>query len=319
MKIGKINRQSIAISSFTSVLERYEGMPSELFVAGKLPTSEAASSPSAHPPAVAIIGSRRPTPYGLEVTRWFATELANRGVVIISGLAFGVDKAAHQACLDAGGTTVAVMAGGLHEIYPRSHTGLAEQIIKQGGALISEQPLGFEPHGYHFLARNRLVSGLADAVLVTEATDCSGTFSTVAHALTQNKDVFAVPGPITSLLSAGPNRLLQTGAQVACNPEDILRVVMPALFTHHGTSKSKKNGSRDTPMPNLRLPLGDSPLEVHIIKALAQGVTDGDALQTSVDVPTSEFLQTLTLMELKGSVQAAGGNRWQLGMDIVAK
>lgn len=119
------------------------------------------------------------------------------------------------------------MAGGLHAVYPATHRGLAQQIITQGGALISEYAPGVEARPYSFLARNRLVSGLADAIIVTEATERSGTLSTVAHALEQNKEVFAVPGPITSLLSAGPNKLLQQGAHVALEAQDILNVIAP--------------------------------------------------------------------------------------------
>ncbi|HWV46795.1 MAG TPA: DNA-processing protein DprA, partial [Nitrospira sp.] len=284
--IGKINRQSIVTSNFTAILQRYEDMPAELYVAGKLPNKRITS--------VAIVGSRKPTSYGEEVTYRFAYDLARQGVVIISGLAYGIDAIAHQAALDAGGITIAVMANGLHRIYPFQHTSLAEKIVQQGGALISEQALGIEAHPHHFLARNRIVSGLADAVLVTEATDRSGTFSTVAHALTQNKEVFAVPGPITGLLSAGPNRLLQDGAQVALSAEDILSVITP----HH--------------IPEQRiLPLGDTPLEVCIIELLQKGIRDGDMLLAKSGASSSEFLSTLTMMELKGIIQANGG-QWHL-------
>jgi DNA processing protein len=282
MKIGKINRQSIAISGFTSVLSNYEGMPTELYSIGSLPNNR--------PPTVAIIGSRKPTPYGEEVTRRFASALAKRGVVIISGLAYGIDAIAHQAALDASGKTIAILANGLHRIYPTVHTALARQIIATGGALVSEQAPGVEAHKHHFLARNRLVSGLADAVLVTEATDRSGTFSTVSHALTQNKEVFAVPGPIDSLLSAGPNRLIQQGAQVALEPEDILRVIMPA------------------PRPKqTQLVLGDTPVEVQILKYIKKGRATVDSLNEVLHLSLSELQQTITLMELKGLIQSNGG------------
>ncbi len=286
MKIGKINLQSIAISGFTSILREYEKMPSQLYVAGKLPEERI--------PAVAIVGSRKPTKYGEEVSYRLAYDLAKSGVIIISGLAYGIDAIAHRAALDAGGITVAIVAQGLHRIYPAEHTTLAEQIIKQGGAIISEQPEGVEAHKYHFLARNRLVSGLADAVIVTEATDKSGTFSTVAHAITQNKDVFAVPGAITSLLSAGPNRLIQDGAQVVLTANDVLDIVAP-------TRKEQSS-----------LPLGSSFLENQIITLIQQGVNDGDAIQTALDEPASEVLQALTMLELSGIVRPVGGNHWQV-------
>lgn len=249
-------------------------------------------------PSVAIIGSRKPTPYGKEVTHRIAFDLAKRGVIIVSGLAYGIDAVAHEAALEAGGTTIAILANGLHKIYPATHVGLAQRIIKQGGAIISEQEAGVEAHKYHFLARNRIVSGLVDAVIVTEATHRSGTSSTVAHALTQNKDIFAVPGPITSLLSAGPNRLLQQGAQVALNAEDILQVIAPELLTAPGSQ--------------MVIPLGDTPLEVRIIELIQQGIRDGEALQNQSNVEASEFLQTLTMMELKGTIRNLGANKWSV-------
>ena len=262
-------------------------MPTELYIAGKLPSERI--------PAVAIVGSRKPSPYGEAATYKLAFELAQSGVVIISGLAYGIDAIAHKAALDAGGITIAVVAGGLHSIYPSAHTALAQQIIEQGGAIISEHPLGFEAHRYHFLGRNRLVSGLADAVLVTEATDRSGTFSTVAHALSQNKEVFAVPGPITSLLSVGPNRLIQEGAHVVLNSRDVLDVIAPKLTT----------------APR-QLPLGATPLEVEIIQLLQTGVTRSDELQAHLKHSTSDVLQSLTMLELNGVIRPTGGNHWQL-------
>ena len=262
-------------------------MPTELFIAGTLPSERI--------PSIAIVGSRKPTPYGETQTYQLAYALAQRGVVIISGLAYGIDAIAHQAALDAGGITIAVVPQGLHRIYPTAHQRLAEQIIAQGGAIISEYPEGTEPHRYHFLARNRLVSGLADGLLVTEATHKSGTSSTVAHATSQNKDLFALPGPVTSLLSVGPNRLLQTGAHVVITADDIINVIAPQL-AHKQT----------------QLPLGDTPLETALIALLQQGVSDGDALQQALDVTASEFLQALTLLEINGVIRAGGGNTWFL-------
>lgn len=287
MKIGKINLQSIAISSFTSVLNCYEHMPSELYVAGKLPKERI--------PAVAVVGSRKPTHYGEEVTYKLAYELARAGVVIISGLAYGIDAIAHKAALDAGGTTIAVLAGGLHRIYPPAHQGLAEEIIRSGGAIISEQPMGMEAHKFHFLSRNRLVSGLADAVIVTEATDKSGTFSTVAHAISQNKEVFAVPGPVTSLLSAGPNRLIQDGVHVVLQTRDVLDVIAPQL-------QQKQT----------RLALGSTPLETEIITHIQKGISSGEALLAAIKAPVSEVLQAMTMLELNGVIRPTGGNHWQV-------
>jgi len=286
MKIDKINRQGIVSNTFLSPLLELTKPPEELFIKGNLPTLKV--------PTVAIVGTRRPSSYGEEVTHTLAYDLAKAGVVVVSGLATGIDSIAHKACLEAGGTTIAILAQGLHSIYPASNKGLSEQIIKNG-ALISEYDLGIEARKYHFLARNRLVSGLADAIIVTEAADRSGTFSTVAHAIEQNKEVFAVPGPITSLLSAGPNRLLQQGARAALSADDILQVIAPGLL------KGQK-----------QFVFGNTPLEVRIIELIQQGVRDGDTLQDKSGVEAGEFLQALTMMELNGTVRPVGGNRWTI-------
>jgi len=287
MKIQKINRQSIGISGFTSVLNHIHLPPNTLYYKGSLPAERIKT--------VAIVGSRKPTPYGVAVTHRLAYDLAKQGIIIVSGLAYGVDAIAHKAALEAGGVTIAVLAGGLHRVYPAGHAKLAEQILQKGGALISEKEPGVEARPYDFLARNRIVSGLADAIIVTEATERSGTLSTVGHALEQNKEVFAVPGPVTSLVSVGPNRLIQQGAHVALSAEDILHVIAPELTLQQSL-----------------LPLGDTPDEVHIITLIQSGVGEGDELLKRTKLSAGEFSQLLTMMELKGLIESAGGNRWML-------
>lgn len=284
MKLGKINRQSIGISGFTSGLETIHTPPAALYIAGTLPNK--------HIKSVAIIGSRKPTPYGKEVTHALAYELAKRGIVIVSGLAYGVDAIAHQAALEAGGTTIAVLANGLHRIYPAGHTALAEAIVRGGGAVISEKPTGEDVRHYDFLKRNRIISGLADAIIVTEATEKSGTLSTVGHALDQNKEILAIPGPITSLLSAGPNRLIQQGAHVVITPQDVLNIIAPnsvPIQTH--------------------LALGDTPLEVRILEEIRKGNASSTemVLHRLGDTPSTELLQVLTMMELKGVIRITAG------------
>ena len=287
MNLGKINKQSIAISGFTSVLETIHTPPNQLYSIGKVPQKRV--------PTVAIIGSRKPTPYGIEVTHKLAFNLARSGVVIVSGLALGIDSVAHKAALEAGGTTIAILANGLHKIYPASHTSLAREIVAKGGAIISEYEQGVEPRAYHFLARNRLVSGLADAIIVTEAAERSGTLSTVTHAFEQNKEVFAVPGPVTSLLSAGPHRILQQGAHLALDAQTVLDVIAPQL-----TPKQAP------------LPLGYTDTETRIINLLQKGVRDSEALKKACTSTASEFLQALTMLELNGTIRAIGSNQWSL-------
>ena len=288
MNIGKIKVQSIVSNAYASVLTEVIGAPKSLFVAGELPSERI--------PTVAIIGTRRPSSYGIEQTERFAGALAKAGVIVVSGLALGVDSIAHKAALDNGGITLAVLANGLHRIYPATHIGLAEQIVQRGGAIISEYELGEEPRKYSFLARNRIVSGISDAVLVVEAADRSGTFSTVSHAISQNKEVFAIPGPLTSLQSAGPNRLIQQGAHVALEPNDILEIIAPHLI------------GKPT-----QLSLAMSPLEQLILELIAKGIRDGEELLAESGVEASEFLQAMTMMELSGTIKALGNNKWTNG------
>lgn len=288
MKIKKINRESMASQPLLSPLIQLTKIPTELYIKGSLPTNR--------PPVVAIVGTRRPSSYGKEVTHTLATELARKGVIIVSGLASGIDTIAHTAALEANGTTIAIVAQGLHTVYPTSNRGLANRIVKQG-AIISEYNMGVEARKHHFLARNRLVSGIADAVVVTEAANHSGTFSTVTYALEQNKEVFAVPGPITSLLSVGPNRILQQGARIVLNADDILQVIAPDLVA----------GQK-------QFVFGNTPNEVKILELIKQGVRDGDSLQEMSGLSANIFLQTLTIMELNGIVRALGGNHWSQGV-----
>lgn len=272
---------------YTALLDNYVGSPKRLYILGELPKTRR--------PSVAIVGSRQPTPYGHEVTYRLAFDLAKAGIVVISGLAYGIDAAAHKAALEAGGTTIAIMAAGLDTIYPRQHQALARQIIDSGGALVSEYPPGTTPYKVNFLARNRIVSGLADAVLVTEATTRSGTLATVAHALEQSKEIFAVPGNITSPLSASPNTLISKGAHLATSAEDILQIIAPQLVQEQTA-----------------LPLGNNPAETAILQLLAQGVRHGDQLQQQSGLTISEFLQTLTLLEISGAIRALGGDQWTI-------
>ncbi len=171
--------------------------------------------------AVAIVGTRTPTRYGRETAYKFAFELAKHKVTIVSGLARGIDSVAHNAALEAGGRTIAVLGSGLDIIYPPENAGLAERIAKQG-AIVTQFPLGTKPLGKNFLARNQLIAKLSKAILVVEGRGRSGTISTANHAANLGVEVFAVPGPINSPMSEAPNYLIGEGARIAKSPEDIL-------------------------------------------------------------------------------------------------
>jgi len=283
----KIKQFTSDESALTSVLKTIPSPPNSLYSIGYLPENR--------PPCVAIVGTRKPTTYGREVSYRFAYDLAKAGICVISGLAFGVDAIAHRGALDANGTTIAVLAGGLHRIYPVAHENLAQEIVRSGGALLSEKAPGEDARRYDFLARNRLVSGLADIIIVTEAAEKSGTLSTVAHAIEQNKEVFAVPGPITSVMSIGPNRLIQQGASPALEARDILQRLIP-----------------NKPTQQHLFPEAKTPLEQTITSLIATGVRDGDELLQRSNVDASQFLQAMTMLEINDIIKPLGGNQWTL-------
>lgn len=283
----KINTLSPETNKFTQITESIALKLKTLYYLGELPSERR--------PAVAIVGTRKPTSYGKEATYRLAYDLASKGVVIISGMALGVDGIAHRAALDAGGTTIAVLGNGLPTLYPSSHRQLGEDIIKKGGAIISEYEPGMPALAHQFLERNRIVSGLSDAVLITEAAAKSGTLNTASHALEQGKEIFAVPGNITSPLSAGCNKLLRQGAIPATCAEDIIEIIAPQLLR-----------------PQAQLALGDNPLQTTIIQLLQRGMRDGDQIQQAAAVDPSEFATELTMLELSGTIRSLGTNQWTL-------
>jgi DNA processing protein len=260
--------------------------PSRLFTTGSLDDLLAV-------PCVAIVGSRKVSAYGREVTQRLASELAGQGITIISGLAFGVDSIAHQAALDAGGRTIAVLPSPIERVYPASHQQLAKQIVARGGALLSEYPSGTTVFKGNFVARNRLIAGLADATLLTEAALKSGSLHTARFALESGRDVLAVPGNITSPTSCGTNNLLKMGATPVTGSDDILQAL------HLVPSK-------------LSATIGNTPAEQAIIDALASGIVDGAELQQRSGLTIEEFNQTLTMLEINGAVRGLGLNRWSL-------
>jgi len=282
MKINQIRPQD---NKFTQIITSIAQVPETLYYIGELPAERR--------PTVAIVGTRKPTRYGVEVTQRFAGELASKGVVVISGLALGVDAIAHRAALDAGGTTLAMQANGLAKLAPSSNRQLGEDIVQSGGAIISEYAPDESPRLWRFLERNRIVSGLSDAILITEASAQSGTMSTAKHALEQGREVFVVPGNITSPLSMGCNLLIKQGALPVTRVEDILEVIAPQLLK-----------------PQTQLALGDNPTQTAILQHLQAGVRDGDELQQLAGIPAGDFASELTMMEISGLVRSLGANQW---------
>ncbi len=283
----KINTFSPEKQDYLQILTNIANAPKTLDCYGTLPETRR--------PSVAIIGTRKPTAYGREITHQLAYELALRSVVVVSGLALGVDGIAHRGALEAGGTTIAVLGCGLPRIYPSAHKGLSEEIVGKGGAILSEYARDEEARPHYFLERNRIVSGLADAIIITEAAAKSGTLNTAAHALEQGKEIFVVPGNITSPLSAGCNALLKQGATPITSYTDVLERIAP-----------------DTLQPQASLALGSTPLETEIIQLLQAGTRDGDALLQKTGAGSSEFATTLTMLEIAGTIRSLGANQWTL-------
>jgi DNA processing protein len=245
-------------------------------------------------PTITIVGSRKVSAYGQIITSSLTQELTNAGIIIISGLALGVDSIAHKAALDSGGLTLAVLPAGLDRIYPSSHQRLARRIVEQGGALVTEYNTNTSIYPSNFIARNRIASALGDAVLITEAAERSGTLSTARFALEQGKDVLAVPGNITSPTSAGTNNLIKAGATPVTCVNDILR----ALGLE---SKGAK-----------RAPHSSDPQEQTLLDVLYSGVDNGAELLAASNMPVSLFNQTLTMLEIKGQIRPLGNNHWAL-------
>lgn len=284
-----VKNLTIHNNAYPSKLRDIPSPPKELFYLGAEP------SDWLERPKVAIVGSRGVTPYGQQVTAQLATELAEHGVVIVSGLALGVDGIAHAACLQAGGITVAVLANGLDKIYPASHTNLGKRILEQGGTIVSEYPVGTPSFKEHFVARNRIVAGLADALLITEATEKSGTLHTARFALEQGRDVLVVPGNITSPNSVGTNRLIKSGASPVTCVDDILFVL----------------GASHLPAEKVRRK-GDNAEEQMVLDLLYNGVSDGHELLMQTAFPPTQFNQVLTMLELTGKIRPLGNNHWSL-------
>jgi DNA processing protein len=272
--------------------------------------------------ALAVVGTRTASYYGLKTCRRLAGVLAVRGLTVVSGLARGIDTAAHQGALENGGRTLAVLGCGLDVVYPPENQKLYEQIPEQG-ALISEFPLGTPPEAKNFPIRNRIISGLALGVVVVEAGLRSGTAITVRYALDQGREVFAVPGPIDSPTSLGPHRLIQDGAKLVQDPEDIFQE-LPGLKKGQGRLFSVPGGVKETPAaegggptpaeaaaaPPVLTP-APSP-EDPLLALLGSDPLSLDELVRVTRLSASQVLSRLTILELEGLIRELPGKRYVL-------
>jgi DNA processing protein len=249
---------------------------------------------------LAVVGTRRATVYGRQVTEEIVADLARSKITIVSGLAKGIDSVAHHTALEAGGRTLAVFASGLDIVYPSENVNLARRIMQQG-AIISEYPLGTKPRAENFPRRNRIMSGLSLGVLVVEAGESSGAMITAHLAVEQNREVFAIPGSILSPTSQGTNQLIQEGAKLVRHYRDILEELNLTAVAQQIEMKEL-------------MPATDT--ESLLLKRLGAEPTHIDEICRTSGLPISTVSSTLAMMELKGLVKQVGAMNYALAREV---
>jgi DNA processing protein len=248
--------------------------------------------------AVAIVGTRHATHYGLAQAERLGGALARAGFTVVSGLARGVDAAAHRGALEAGGRTIAVLGSGVLNIYPPEHVELAEKVIARG-ALVSESPPHREPFSGVFPQRNRIISGLSHGVIVVEAPRSSGALSTASHAREQGREVFAVPGRVDSRVSQGCHRLIRDGAKLVESIDDVLEELGPLV-------EALPTASGQTIHHPAELNLNE--LEQQVLAAIQSEPTSIDQVIAACRLPPSQVLATLTVLEMRRLIRRPSGN-----------
>lgn len=250
--------------------------------------------------AVAVVGTRRLTAYGRQVTRDLVRGLVRSKVTVVSGLAKGIDSVAHKEALDNGGRTLAVLGCGPDIIYPAENRKLAARIVAGQGAVISDYPMGTQPDGKNFPPRNRIISGLSLGVIVVEAGQRSGALITAKFALEQDREVFAVPGNITSPASKGTNKLIQQGAKLVSHVDDVLEELNLTMVPEHSA---------------MQMVMPETAEEAAILAHLTHQPVHIDELTRLAELPSGLISSTLSMMELKGMVQQAGGMSFVLARE----
>ena len=271
--------------NYPELLKKISNPPSELYFNGNLGRKEK------YP--LAVVGTRKISDYGRQVTEYFVKILAQAGVTIISGLALGVDGLAHKTALQAKGRTIAVLGSGLDNIYPTTHKKLAQDIIDSGGAVVSEYPPETPIYKGNFPARNRIISGLSLGVLVIEAPQKSGALITAIQAIKQDRKVFVIPARIYDKNSVGSNDLLKKGAQAVMSPEDILK----SLGIKSSFIKKKKISDL-------------SPQENQLLGFLDKEAISIDDLVEKSNLPAHKIVALLTEMEIKGVIKSLGAGKY---------
>jgi len=291
-------------SDYPNELKQIYDPPPVLYVRGEVSTISQ--------PGIAVVGTRHPTPYGTGMAERLACDLAARGLIIISGMARGVDTAGHRGAIAGKGKTVAVFGTGIDVIYPKENTRLSEQILALSGALISEFPIGTFPAPQNFPIRNRIISGMSVGVLVVEAAEYSGTRITARCALEQNRDVFAVPGNVTNKNSWGPNTLIKQGAKLVATWEDVWEELPPQVrlaLTPTAPDESQAPGTASLFGEEGEL----APHEKKIFALLkADEATHIDEIveRLETQVSSSEIFAALFELELAGKVKQLPGKNF---------
>lgn len=292
--LEELSRSGISVvvrgeRTYPALLEETADPPWALFYRGSLPKPGA--------PPVAVVGSRKATPYGLEVARWLAGELGSAGAVVISGAASGIDSAAHLGCLRSGGFTVSVLGCGVDVAYPRSSSALIER-IGSCGCVMSEYPPGTQPARWRFPERNRIIAGLSRVLVVVEASESSGAMLTVDFALAEGRDVMAVPGQLGVENSAGTNGLIKNGALIVTGPEDVLSEL--------GIEGARTTaGGRDSDT-------AEGLAERKLARELARGARCAEELSAACRLSAAETLSALTRLEVSGEVLRGQGGLYQI-------
>jgi len=282
-----------ASEDYPRYLREIPAAPPVLYVAGELEEVDRW--------AVAVVGTRRLTAYGRQVTRKLVNGLVRHQVTIVSGLARGIDAIAHQVAVEQSGRTIAVLGSGPDIIYPPENRGLARKIVLEGkGAILSEYALGAPPEAKNFPPRNRVISGLALGTIIVEAGERSGALITADFALEQNREVFAVPGNINSRASKGTNWLIQQGAKLVTCVEDVLEELNLTMVPQQAAAQTF---------------LPESAEEAALLEHLSPQPRHVDELSRASGLPSAEVSSTLAMMELKGVVQQVGGMRYVLIRD----
>lgn len=306
--IEKYDCKLVAINddAYPPLLRDIYDPPNILYVKGNLPPPESQ--------AFAIVGTRRATSYGLNTCKEFSQQLASRGITIVSGLALGIDTFAHQGALDAEGHTIAVMGNGLSRVYPSENVDLADAIVESSGALISEFPMEMAPLGKNFPPRNRIISGISLGVLVVEATERSGSLITARHAAEQGRDVFAIPGDIRSAESKGTNRLIDKGAKLVRDVDDVLSELPKLSWTStdevEKTAESHVEQTEQTKQRHKKRKLQLTDEQRKVLEEIELPSTHIDKIVRSTEFPPAKVSSILLQLELKGAVEQLPGKNF---------